>query len=150
VRPSGWQRRYGHERKPATRSATTERLGKEVVDVYLRNFQTVQALGASYRFAHLFYWQPTIYGKPTLSDFEKIELARRQPQRKFFTMTYGILREQTSRARYDKSFHDLSDFFSRMENGVHIDWAHVSERGNAAVSRVMAEHISMHRPGRLR
>jgi len=117
------------------------RIVEEAVNLYLNNLELVKSLAVSYKFKYIFYWQPTIFGKNKLSDYEKAEYAREQHLEKFFKETHNILREKTTHPRYEKTFYDLSAIFSHVEEPVYIDWIHLSERGNATIAQAMVEQI---------
>ncbi len=114
----------------------------QAVDLYLKNIELVKALAASYNFKYKFYWQPTMFHKNKLSEYEKAEYDSQKHLENVYKETYRIVREKTAALRDDKSFHDLSDIFLNEEEPVYIDWMHLSERGNDAVARTMAEDIS--------
>lgn len=118
------------------------RAAEEAVDLYLKNIELVEALALSYKFKCRFYWQPTMFGKNKLSEYEKAEYDSQKHLEKFYDETYRIVREKTTSLRDDKSFHDLSAIFSDEEEPIYIDWMHLSERGNAVIAQVMAEEIS--------
>jgi lysophospholipase L1-like esterase len=117
------------------------RIAGEMVRRYLNNLEIVKSLAASYHFKVRFYWQPTIFGKTKLSGYEKAEYERKRPVEKIFKETGNILRERTAQARDTKVFQDLSAIFSDLDEPVYIDWAHLSERGNAIVAHAMAEQL---------
>jgi len=118
------------------------RVAEEAVNLYLNNLALVKALAVSYKFKYRFYWQPTIFLKNKLSDYEKAEYDRQQELEKFYEETYRLVREKTTPPREDKSFHDLSAIFLHEEEPIYIDWIHLSERGNAVIAQAMAEEIS--------
>jgi lysophospholipase L1-like esterase len=117
------------------------RIAGEVVRRYLHNLELVEALAASYHFKVRFYWQPTIFGKTKLSEYEKAEYDRQRPLEGFFKKTQTILSEEISRSRDAKAFQDLSAIFSHLDEPVYIDSLHISERGNAIVAKAMAEQL---------
>ncbi len=118
------------------------RVAEEAVNMYLKNMELVQALAQSYGFKCHFFWQPTLFGKGTRSDYEKAEYESQQHLEKFFHETGRVLREKTTPTRGDKAFKNLGDIFLHEAEPVYIDWMHLSEKGNAIIAHAMAEEIS--------
>jgi lysophospholipase L1-like esterase len=115
-------------------------LAREVVSVYLNNMRVVDALAASYGFERLSYWQPTIFGKADLSDYENGELSKEDPaMRAFFKETYRIMDQ--SAATGGSRLHDLGALFADVADPLYIDWVHLCERGNGVVARRMLRDI---------
>ena len=119
-----------------------ESLAKKVVDVYLANMAVVRALSASYRFKCLFYWQPTIFEKNELSDYEQRVYGGQDEQdiKNFYKKVYSIMRKNES-LRDDNTFHDVSTIFSDVQGSVYTDWFHLTERGNNKIAQTMVEDI---------
>ena len=129
-------------KEPETKPDFDARVAEKAVDLYLKNIELVKALAASYKFKYQFYWQPTMFGKNKLSEYEKAEYEDQKHLEKVYKETYRIVREKTTSLRDDKSFHDLSDIFLHEEAPIYIDWMHLSEQGNAAIARAIADKVS--------
>jgi len=128
--------------EPESKPDFDARVAEQAVDLYLKNIGLVKALAASYKFKYQFYWQPTIFGKNILSEYEQSEYDSQKHLEKVYKETYRMVRNKSSAVRADKSFHDLGDIFLHEEEPVYIDWMHLSERGNAVIAMAMAENMS--------
>lgn len=112
-----------------------------VLKAYVGNMRIVQALGAEYGFRSLFFWQPTIFDKQTLTPYEQSERAKQSTLRPLvFAINDGVRNGQL--AGIDPaSFVDFSKMFESEEPAIFIDWCHVGERGNNMIALAMAREI---------
>ena len=115
-------------------------LNEQVVKVYLNNMKIVTTLGKTYGFKTLFYWQPTIFTKTTLSNYEKGIVADKKDINKLFDATYSKIADQHfENAR--NGFHDISRMFESYEKPLYIDFCHISEYGNQMVAEKIADDV---------
>src|SRR5262249_27741457 len=70
--PPGWLRHVGAD----TSDPKLDSMAHEVVRVYVWNLNRVEELGRAFGFHPLFYWQPDLVGKTTLSPTERATLAQ--------------------------------------------------------------------------
>lgn len=121
---------------------------RAVVDAYMGNVRIVNALARQYGFRAVFFWQPTIFSKKTLSaDEERWRLtAPRRPGRTApaFAEEYQAF-NQTFQERVRASKLDnvvnLSGLFEDDSRTIFIDRFHVSEAGNAKVADAIAQSL---------
>lgn len=113
------------------------RLVDAVLDVYFSNHQIVNALAKQYGFTALFYWQPVLYTKPTLSAWEKQEM-NRYGEAEFVRRAYRAFTERTK----PNNVFDLSNAFDGEAGTVFIDAWHISEAGNARIADLMIQTLS--------
>jgi len=138
---------------PATSSSTPRRFldpeaAGAVVDAYLGNVRIVNALARQYGFRAVFFWQPTIFSKKTLSpDEERWRLTEpRRPGRTApaFAQEYQAFnetfRERLRASKLDNVI-DLSGLFEDDTRTIFIDRFHVSEAGNAKVADAIAQSL---------
>ena len=97
-------------------------------------------LAKEYNFKAVYYWQPTIFNKPKLSDFEK------QEDEKFSFIKDIVLAAnvQAGNIKADQDFsvfYDISDIFRNERTPVFIDYCHVSEYGNSVIADKMVEDL---------
>ncbi len=114
-----------------------ENLGESVAKIYYGNMKIVQALADSYGFKFKFYWQPTIYQKDVLSDYEKKVKKSMKALAPLFKEAYN---QALAKGRVDgvtRGFRDLSNVFRGVKSPVFIDFCHITEKGN----QLMAGHI---------
>ena len=93
-------------------------LAVAVVETYFNNVKMVQALSESYGFKCLFYWQPVIYLKQHLTEYERkaLELDFNYPgMKEFYLDTYAVLQQRATSLRNDIAFHDISSIFSDVQ-----------------------------------
>ncbi len=117
-------------------------LAHAVVKTYLNNIKLVQALAQSYGFTAVFYWQPVIYKKQHLTDYERqsLELDVHYPgMKEFYLNTYDILREDSARLDNNITFHDISSIFSDVREPIFVDFNHMGRNGNNFIARRMSE-----------
>ncbi|MEE9269708.1 MAG: hypothetical protein V3V49_05540 [Candidatus Krumholzibacteria bacterium] len=118
-------------------SATVE---EDVVDTWIANMRIVKRLGEAYGFTPILYWQPVIFTKDELSEYEQKELEKKQSMEAFFLKTYAYMKRSHERLA-GQHFHDISDIFKDAKEPYYIDFAHVSESANEVLGRRMAADI---------
>jgi lysophospholipase L1-like esterase len=128
--------------QPSTSPAwESESLPRDVLTTYLGNIELVKALSEHYRFKYLFYWQPTIFQKTNLTDYERGQRDEVRGFEPFFQKTYDVVRQSGIAEKKEHSFHDLSLIFADMREPVYVDWHHLGESGNAIIARRMAKDV---------
>lgn len=116
-------------------------LAQDVLATYRGNIEAVQALSAHYRFKCLFYWQPTIFQKTHLTEYERAQRAEMQPLEQFVHRTYEVIRQSGLAERRESSFYDLSRVFAEVREPVYVDWCHLGESGNELIAQRMASAV---------
>jgi len=120
-------------------------LAHAVVETYLNNIKLVQTLSQSYGFASLFYWQPVIYTKRHLTEYERqsLELDVNYPGLKeFYLDTYDILRRRSAGLNNNIAFNDISSIFSDIREPIFVDFNHTGEKGNRLIAKRMAQDFA--------
>ena len=115
-------------------------LEAEIVEVYISNIRIVNALGKTYGFKSTFYWQPVIYTKDQLTEYER-ELLKGvgEAMEGFFANTYSLVKSEETRIK--GNFVNLSDIFAGIEEPFFIDIFHVSEEGNEIIANRIVKDI---------
>jgi hypothetical protein len=85
----------------------------------------------------LFFWQPTVFTKPSLVAVEQEETQRFSWAEPFMNDVYDSVRTAT-RLNSNPAFHDLSAIFDDTEGLVFIDYCHTTESANARIAAAMA------------
>ncbi|HKQ75620.1 MAG TPA: hypothetical protein VJ810_18120 [Blastocatellia bacterium] len=119
-----------------------ESLAHAVVETYLNNVRLVQSLSQSYGFTPFFYWQPVIYTKQHLTEYEgrSVEFDFHYPgMKEFYLETYAVLRQGSAGLDNNIAFHDISSIFSDAREPIFVDFNHMGEKGNRAIARRMAK-----------
>jgi hypothetical protein len=122
--------------------ADKETLAHAVAETYLNNIKLVQTLSRSYGFTPLFYWQPVIYTKQHLTEYERqsLELDVNYPgMKEFYLDTYAALRKSSAGLDKSGAFHDISSIFSDVREPIFVDFNHMGGKGNSFIARRMAE-----------
>ena len=117
-------------------------LANAVVETYLNNIKLVQALSQSYGFTPLFYWQPVIYTKQYLTEYERqsLELDVHYPgMKEFYQETYAALRQSSGGLNTNIAFHDISSIFSDIREPIFVDFNHMGRKGNSLIANRMAQ-----------
>jgi len=115
-------------------------LSKEVVSIYNENIKMVYALARIYDFKAVFYWQPTIFNKLTLSEYETKQVASVSYLKDFTRKTNQRLEHREIHIE-ELDFYDISDIFMKVSEPVFIDYCHVSEYGNTILAKRMAADL---------
>ncbi len=125
-------------------SKLNSELMNDVLQQYIFNLERINALGKEFGFQVLFYWQPIVFTKDTLSLYEKAE-AQNTVENYHFTgfylETYKTVRNSSQLANM-ANFHNISDIFDRHSETIFIDFCHVVEDGNKIIAERMAEEVS--------
>jgi len=120
-------------------------LAHAVAETYLSNIKFVQNLSKSYGFTSLFYWQPVIYTKQYLTDYERqsLELDVHYPgMKEFYLDAYAALRKSSAGLDKNLAFHDISSIFSDVHEPIFVDFNHMGGKGNSFIARRMAEDFA--------
>lgn len=112
-------------------------LANEVVDVYSANMRIVESLAKSYGFSVVFCWQPVIYDKRELSNWEQQQL-NLYTEARFFKQV-GQVVNQRALSRIHPGFHNLANAFDDATETVFIDTFHISEGGNERIADLMLQ-----------
>lgn len=124
-----FSKKLDYKKPPPPGSKT---LDKDIVEIYLNNIKMIDALGKSYGFVSLFLWQPVIYTKDNLTDFEKPFAT--EPLGKLYHQAHAVLQ-----ADYQKfkpyNFFDISGLFAGTNGEIYLDYCHVSEDANRLIAR---------------
>ena len=111
-------------------------LAQAVIEQYCANLRTVRGLAREYGFRALFFWQPVIFTKPTLTSYEVFERDRYGYARDFFAETYKRMADAPPSCR-DLGLDDVSRVFENDARPYYIDAFHVTEAGNQRVAAAM-------------
>jgi len=126
-------------RPPGSRTLK-EGLEKDIFRIYLANLKAVDALGRAFGFSTLFYWQPVIYFKEHISDFER-KFTGEEPMQTVYHQTYALARSEAGRLQPYR-FHDISAIFAQVSEPLYVDYCHVNETGNGLIARRMAQDVA--------
>jgi hypothetical protein len=99
-------------------------LAAGVSNAYVNNIEIVQMLAKHNGFTALFYLQPVIFGKSTLSPYEEMQLSAATPYREFFESCYRAITEETSHVA-----------------GFRDDFMHIDEDANGLVAEEIARDL---------
>ena len=107
-----------------------------VVSIYLANKHIVEALGRSFGFESLFFWQPTVYTKANPTRYEAAQ-GWLPGDRQFLD---GI-HQRIAAIAGEENIHDLSAVFGNSAQPYFIDEAHITEAGNRIVAQAMLPYV---------
>lgn len=130
----------GARLQPPANRTLKEDLEQDIFRTYLANLKAVDALGRAFGFTTLFYWQPVIYFKPHLSDFER-KFTGEEPMQTVYQKTYALARSEAGRLQPYR-FHDISAIFAESTAPLYVDYCHVNETGNGLIARRMAQDVA--------
>lgn len=126
--------------QPARTDSELDALAQGVVEGYLANLDIIENLGERYGFQPVFVWQPVAFAKARPTDFEREEAAKLGWLAPLFARVADeIDRSEALKAR--RNFINLSDVFGDSPDLLFIDYCHLTEEGNARVSRAIFERL---------
>ncbi|OQX76588.1 MAG: hypothetical protein B6D61_08585 [Bacteroidetes bacterium 4484_249] len=115
-------------------------LAQNTIDRYNENIRIVYALAEEYGFDIVFYWQPAIFSKTNLSDYEKQEAEKVDYIESFVKAVNGKMIKQEVHIG-PLNFYDISDIFLHENKAVFIDYCHISEYGNSVIAKRMEKDV---------
>ncbi len=113
----------------------------DIVSIYEKNMDIVKALAASYHFDYIFYWQPTIFNKPLLTDYEQQQEAKEVDVKPLYEKSYGLLNAHKESLKAVYRFEDISEIFATVKQPVFVDWCHPGEDGNVMIATEMTKGV---------
>lgn len=125
----------------ATEGKSPSDLAIDVVRVYFENMEMVRQLALLYGFDSYFYWQPTIFNKSDLTEYESEVLNVGQGHSAFFDSTYSRVSRKISSKDNDSPYVDLSNLFLNVKEPIFLDWMHLSEQGNMFIANRMGNDV---------
>jgi len=137
------RRRVGGGMQPLQATPSARRVGElaeEVVRHFEANVSLAANLGKSFGFRPLFFWQPTVFTKPSLVPIEREEAQRYTWAAPMFREVYGKIQAR-AQLKSDPAFRDLSGAFADSEGLVFIDYCHTTELANARIASRMAADV---------
>jgi hypothetical protein len=129
-----------------TAQATSDRLAKEVVRIYLDNVRLVAATAKGLGIRALFYWQPVVFSRSPLSPWEKqIEGVMEESTPgygEFSARTYKAMDESIkSNVPGSAEVRDISGILNNVKGTCFVDPLHIRESCNAVVAARMAQDV---------
>lgn len=115
------------------------RLIDAVVETYFNNIKMVKSLADSHGFTAQFYWQPVIFTKKRLTEYERESIEKDfyfPGMKEFYLDTYVKLRSRTVEGVPE--FHDISTIFDETEKPIFVDFNHMGRKGNLKIAERMA------------
>jgi lysophospholipase L1-like esterase len=126
--------------QPSRSPQAIRELSAAVVRCYQANVTIVEALGRSFGFRPLFYWQPDVFTKAELAPVEQEEAAKYAWAEPIFREVHAAIRESsTLRSRAD--FRDLGGIFGDSRDLCFIDYCHTTELANRPVAAAIVEDV---------
>jgi lysophospholipase L1-like esterase len=133
---------------PPAKRLTVEELGlasetllQDVIATYRGNMELVKALGEQYHFKYLFYWQPTIFQKVHLTEYERLQRLAIKDIGQFVHRTHEVLQQSGLADQGEYFLRDLSQVFADVRDPVYLDWCHLGESGNEIIAQRMANDV---------
>ncbi len=115
---------------------TGNELPKEVLSIYCEIMETVRSTGKRLGFESCFFWQPSIYTKKTLTEFEAKEKENKPEYADMLFKVNSLISE--FQALCEKNgFFDIHHCIDDCDDGIYLDFAHVSEQGNRMIASIM-------------
>ncbi len=116
-------------------------LASDVIDGYLGNVRLVRALADRFGFKAVFFWQPTVFSKRSLSQRENgLYRHRLGWAAGSFRKVNAVLRERIGTGKFE-DIHDLSGIFDNDAGTIFKDPWHVVEPGNDKIAESVAHTL---------
>jgi hypothetical protein len=131
-----WLSRFG----PDTSDAKLDSVAHQVVRIYAWNMNRIEELGRTFGFHPLFYWQPDLVGKATLSPTERATLAADPLMVRFTRKVRDAVRASDQFAAC-RDFRDLETEFDADEQEIFFDWCHITAGANDRVAELIAADV---------
>jgi lysophospholipase L1-like esterase len=125
-------------RRPPERPAT---LAGDVVACYEANTRAVRALAETHGFEALLFWQPTVFTKLHVTDFERRARDSRLVAHRDLQLEANRLVATSPTLGHEASFVDLSGVLDAVVEPLYIDFCHLSEDGNRRMAESMLPHV---------
>jgi hypothetical protein len=129
---------------PAFTMNEVEPLSTEIVQVYRDNVRIIQQLANTWGFRALFFWQPAMFSKKTLSDHEARYqfdgLTRPEISHPFFSAVYEKYRADPVLKEQDNVI-DISHALDEVAECSYIDSFHTSEGANQRITSAMVPAV---------
>lgn len=119
-------------------SKQVEIISENIIQLYQRNLDIIEALSKKYNFDILCYWQPTIFSKRDHSDFEK-ELEKAAQTALFSEAVFKQVNEKARKIQRS-TFHNISDILET-KTTYYIDFSHIDEKGNDIIAARIARDL---------
>ncbi|MFC1862270.1 hypothetical protein ACFLT4_03290 [Chloroflexota bacterium] len=121
------------------------KLSLEVVSIYLKNMEVVDALSKKYGFDYYFFWQPSLYEESKPLTWEEQEtrqgLVRASPPEslEFRHTVYNLIKLEAKKRDH---LYYMADVFNNTEEFMFIDGVHIIPEGNRIIAERIANAIS--------
>jgi hypothetical protein len=135
------QRRAMNISAVASSQVDYDALAHDVVAKYKNNTKVINVLARQYGFKSFFYWQPTIFQKKHLTEYESLWRQDARPMESFFLRTYALVQESIATHETDPQVRDLSLIFLNVREPLYVDWCHLAELGNTLVAKKIASDV---------
>jgi endonuclease IV len=112
------------------------RLAQETLNIYLANMRILKALSVQYKFKLLCFWQPNIYVKKDLRDFEEIIYNLNSNEREFTQIVYSLFKKD-NKLRKIPFFYNLQDVVNNADKAIYLDFCHMNSFGNEIVAKAV-------------
>jgi hypothetical protein len=134
------RRAVGHGADPA--NPGDEAIAEEVVSVYKENMSIVGAIAVRYSFKVLFYWQPSIFFKRHLTEYERSRSEEQSGYRPVSERVRKVLLTRELPTGGEIRFFDISTMFADVPEPLFVDHCHLGETGNGRVADRLFADVS--------
>ena len=116
-------------------------LAADVVSHYESNARSVRALAEAYDFDVLFFWQPTVFTKRRVTDFERRTRDSRMRVHRDLQLEANRLIEGSEQLGSASYFVNLTHALDGVEEPIYIDFCHLSEQGNRLAAQALLPSV---------
>lgn len=121
-----------------------DRVAKEVVNTYLFNRDIIELVSKKYGIQTWYYWQPTFFDKPQLSEYEK------KSEKTYPFYVYPDIYQKSSQlisktiaAKKIPNLKNISRVFNDTKHTIFLDTLHVSEEGDGMLADEILKNLQL-------
>ncbi len=111
-------------------------LAEDTLQVCLTNLQILHALSKQYNFKLLCFWQPNLYVKKNIRDYEQRIYDINHNEREFVQLVYTEIAKD-NRFSSIPYFYNLQAVLDHIDKAIYIDFCHVNKYGNEIIAKAM-------------
>lgn len=116
-------------------------LASDTIRVYEQNLRLIQSLADAYGFKCQFFWQPVVFTKHHLTEFESRAAGDMEFYRSFCLEVYRQAAASEFLAQQGR-FHNISSIFDETSEQCYLDFAHVTEEANEMIAKDMEVYLA--------
>ncbi len=116
-------------------------LAKNLLAAYERNIKIIKSIADKFKFKVIFYWQPTIFEKNYLTEYEEKQKKIFSRMEGFHKAVYYTVRQSELPENYPEEFRNISLIFTNHKEPLFLDVVHTGPSANFHIAEKMVFDI---------